>query len=56
MLILVGVLLKMLKCVTPSGPAIATKSLSTFFFLTCFFFFGKKVKRFHAQSAEIKYE
>lgn len=34
MLILVVVLLKIMKCVTPSGPAIATKSFSTFFFLT----------------------
>lgn len=33
MLRLLGVLLKIMKCVTPSGPAIATKSFSTFFFL-----------------------
>lgn len=33
MLTLVGVLLKMMKCVTPSGPAMVTKSFSTFFFL-----------------------
>lgn len=29
-----GVLLKIMKCVTPRGPATATKSFSTFFFLT----------------------
>lgn len=33
MLRLLGVLLKIMKCVTPSGPAMATKSFNTFFFL-----------------------
>lgn len=31
---LLGVLLKIMKCVTPRGPATDTKSFSTFFFLT----------------------
>lgn len=31
---LLGVLLKIMKCVTPKGPATDTKSFSTFFFLT----------------------
>lgn len=34
MFTLLGVLLKIMKCVTPRGPAIATKSFSTLFFFT----------------------
>ena len=34
MLIELGVLLNIMKCVTPRGPAMATKSFRTFFFLT----------------------
>lgn len=47
MLTLLGVLVKIMKCVTPSGPATATKSFSTFFLLTCQSQAGKTSNAIH---------